>query len=390
MRGVVTFLFTFIVVLVIAWLGVWWYAQGRLQSGFEAWAKTASNDGTVVTYSGIQRGTSPLEALVTVTNLTMTFPATRMGGQPLVALPSLGLRLGAANPTALHIDLPKKITFSAGANADFVMNSDTISETIDLNPNALFNNAVPAYHGGEFAASNLDFLASSGSLLVLHVDSLKGHVDFDLNATGSQTALSETFTMNGAALSPFMTKLASIPFNGQINQIGFNLNVSGPVPPQVLTLATQLHADRGDPAAEQKLLVPLFHQWAAQGGNGSYGLKIAIGPSTASTDIALKFDANLQPEGTANLTADHLDAFANAITSAYPQVADTIARAEAQLTPYITTDPQTGQTLTIHATYGAGSININGSKVAPLPPLDWTTLENAQPAAGPPTSPSGQ
>jgi hypothetical protein len=381
MRGVFTFLFTLIVVVVIAWLGVWWYAQGRLQAGFEAWAKTASAQGSVVAYSGIQRGASPLEALVTVSNLTITFPATPSGAQPVMALPTLGLRLDAASPTNLHLDLPHKITVSAGANFDFVMNSGSISETINLNPNALFNPAMLAYHGGDFAFSNVDFLASSGSLLVLHVDSLKGHVDFNPDATASQTALDETFTMNGAALSPFMTKIASVPFNGQISQIGFNLTVSGPVPPQVLTLAAQLHADQGDPAAERKLLVPLVHQWASQGGNGSYGLTLAVGPSTAHTDVALKFDANLQPEGTANLTADHLDAFANAITNAYPQAAGTIAAAEAQLTPYITTDPTTGQTLTIHAAYGAGSINLNGTKIAPLPPVDWTALENPPPAA---------
>jgi hypothetical protein len=219
---------------------------------------------------------------------------------------------------------------------------------------------------------------------------MNGHVDFNTDATSSQTALDENLTINGAALSPMMTKFASIPFNGQINTFGFKLNVSGPVPPQVLTLPAQLRADQTDPVAEEKLVMPLVHQWASQGGNGSIGMTLAIGPSTASTDASLKFDANLQPEGTANLTADHLDAFANAITNAYPQVAANIAQAEAQLTTYITTDPTTGQTLAMHATYGAGSISINGTKVAPLPPVDWNTLENPPPAAAPAPSPSGQ
>jgi hypothetical protein len=120
------------------------------------------------------------------------------------------------------------------------------------------------------------------------------------------------------------------------------------------------------------------------------GLTLAVGPSTASTDANIKFDANLQPEGAADLTANHLDAFASAITNAYPQAADSIAQAEAQLTPYITTDPTTGQTLTIHATYGTGSVSVNGTKVAPLPPLDWTTLENPPPAADPAPASSGQ
>jgi hypothetical protein len=390
MRGVIAFVFTLIVVVVIAWLGLWWYAEGRMQAGFETWTKTAAAQGGNVTYSGIQRGTSPLEAVVTVTDLAITLPSTGVIAQPVISLPSLALRIEAASPTTLHLDLPSKVSFSAGPNLDFVMNSGSIAETINLNANALFNKSVVAYHGGDFAASNVDFLASSGSLLVLHLDSMNGHVDFDTDATSSQTALDENLTINGAALSPMMTKFASIPFNGQINTFGFKLNVSGPVPPQVLTLPAQLRADQTDPVAEEKLVMPLVHQWASQGGNGSIGMTLAIGPSTASTDASLKFDANLQPEGTANLTADHLDAFANAITNAYPQVAANIAQAEAQLTTYITTDPTTGQTLAMHATYGAGSISINGTKVAPLPPVDWNTLENPPPAAAPAPSPSGQ
>jgi hypothetical protein len=390
MRGVIAFVFTLIVVVVIAWLGLWWYAEGRLQAGFEAWAKTAAAQGGNVTYSGIQRGTSPQEAVVTVNDLAITLPATGVAAQPVISLPTLGLRIEAASPTTLHLDLPNKISFSAGPNLGFAMNSGSIAETISLNANALFNKSALAYHGGDFAASDVDFLASSGSLLVLHVDGINGHVDFNTEATSGQTALDETLTINGAALSPMMTKFASVPFNGQITTFGFKLNVSGPVPPQVLSLPAQLRADQTDPVAEEKLVMPLVHQWASQGGNGSIGLILAIGPSTASADASLKFDANLQPEGTANLTADHLDAFASAITNAYPQVADSIAQAEAQLTPYITTNSTTGQTLIMHATYGAGSVSINGTKVAPLPPVDWNTLENPPPASDAATSPSGQ
>ena len=390
MRGVITFLFTLVVILVLAWVGAWWYLQSRIQSGFQDWAEKQATHGITIAYSGLQRGTSPTQALVTVTNLTITLPQQPDGVQPVVTLPTLGLRIEMTSPTVFHADLPNKISVNAGANIDVAMNSGSIGLSENLDPNALMNKAVYPFKGGDFAATDVDFLASSGSLLVLHLDSLTGHADINLNATTGQPALAETITINGLALSPLMTKIASIPFDGKINQFGLTLNLSGPVPPQIYTLPDQLKAAGTDEVAQQKLLIPIIHQWASQGGAGSLGLTLAIGPSTASTDAAIKFDANLQPEGTANLTANHLDAFSNAITTAYPQIAGTIAAAEAQLTPYITTDPTSGQTLTMHATYGAGAININGTKIAPLPPIDWTTLENPPPAAVPPAASSGQ
>jgi hypothetical protein len=179
-----------------------------------------------------------------------------------------------------------------------------------------------------------------------------------------------------------MVHIASIPFDGKIDQLGFTLDLSGPVPPQIYGVPDAIRAVPHDEVAQQKIVMPIIHQWASQGGSGSLAVTLAIGPSTASADAAVKFDANLQPNGTANLNADHLDEFTSAITSAYPQVADTISAVEAELTPYITNNNQTGQTLTIHATYGNGAVNINGTKVAPLPPVDWNTLENP-PAAAP-------
>jgi hypothetical protein len=380
MRAVMTFLFTLLLVVVVVWLGLWWYLQGRLQSGVEGWAENQAAHGITVAYSSLQRGTNPTVAEITLTNLTITLPQQPSGAQPVVTLPTLALRMNMTSLTTLHADLPTKISVNAGGNFDLVMNSGSIGLSENLDSGALFNKDVYPFKGGDFAATDVDFLASSGSLLVLHLDSLTGHADINVNATAAQPALAETVTMGGMALSPLMTKIASIPFDGKINQLGFSLTLSGPVPPQIYTIEEQLRAAAKDEVAQQKLIMPIVHQWASQGGNGSLGLNLSIGPSTANADAAIKFDANIQPEGTGSLTADHLDAFTNAITAAYPQVAGTIAAGEAQLTPYIATDAQTGQTLTMHATYGAGSVAINGTKVGPLPPLDWTTLENPPPA----------
>jgi len=382
MRAVIKFVLTLILVAAIAWIGLWWYAQTRIQNGFEAWAEQQATHGITVAYSSLQRGTSPTEALVTITGLTITLPQTANGVQPVVTLPTLGLRIEAASPTVFHADLPNKITFNAGGNIDLAMNSGSIALSENLNPNALFDKTVYPFSGGDFAASDVDFLASSGSLLVLHLDSLTGHADLNLNAGSGDAAVNETVNVNGLALSPLMVHIASIPFDGKIDQLGFTLDLSGPVPPQIYGVPDAIRAVPHDEVAQQKIVMPIIHQWASQGGSGSLAVTLAIGPSTASADAAVKFDANLQPNGTANLTADHLDEFTSAITSAYPQVADTISAVEAELTPYISNSNQTGQTLTIHATYGNGAVNINGTKVAPLPPVDWNTLENP-PAAAP-------
>jgi hypothetical protein len=187
------------------------------------------------------------------------------------------------------------------------------------------------------------------------------------------------------ALSPLMTRIASIPFDGRVGQLNFTLNLSGPVPPAVFSLPDEMRTTQYDPQAQQKIIIPIIHQWAAGGGTGSFATTLAIGPSTANAGATIRFDANLQPNGTASLTASHLDEFTAAITSAYPQVQDTISQAEAQLTPYLTTTATGGQTLGMNATYGPPGVTINGTKVADMPPVNWDALEN--PPAAPPPAP---
>lgn len=378
MRGVLKFLLTLILVCLIAWIGLWWYAQGRIQTAFTNWADQQATHGITIAYSSLTRGTSPLRALVTVNGLTITFPPTANGSVPVVTLPSVGLRIEVASPTVFNVDLPDKMTINAGGNLDLAVNFGSVALTENLDPNALFQKSVYPFRGGDFDATSIDFLASSGSLLLLHVDTIVSHADINLGAGSAQPALDESVTLSGMALSPLMTRIASIPFDGRINQLNFTLDLSGPVPPGVFSLAQQMRAAQYDPKAQQKIAIPIIHQWASGGGSGSFATTLAIGPSTANAGASLKFDANLQPTGTANLTANHLDAFTAAITNSYPQIGPTIAQAEAQLTPYISSSPSGGQTLTIAATFGNGAVNINGTKVAPLPPLDWDTMGSGQ------------
>ncbi|MDE8348479.1 MAG: DUF2125 domain-containing protein [Acidocella sp.] len=389
MRGILKFLLSLLVLLVFAWVGLWWYAQGRIASGFAAWAETQATNGLKISYSSLQTGTSPLQALVTIHNLVITLPPEADGHSGTVTLPTLGLRINAANPTVFYTDFPNKIAVAIDNDIDAVINTGSIVVSETLDPNALFNKTKFPFRSGDLAASNIDILASQGSLLVMHIDSLTDHSDLNLNADAGSPVLVGTTTINGMALSPILTRIGSIPFGGKITHLGIGFSLSGPVPPDLNDALNKLRAMQTDPVAEQKLLMPLVHEWAVGGGNGSINLAITIGPSAAAADAALKFDANLQPTGTANLTALQVDAFTSAITNAYPSTQDSMAAAQALLSPYLTTSPTDGQSLALHAIFGNGTVSLNGQKVADMPPVDWNALENpSTPPAVPTTGPT--
>jgi hypothetical protein len=83
------------------------------------------------------------------------------------------------------------------------------------------------------------------------------------------------------------------------------------------------------------------------------------------------------------VTADHLDELFATITNAYPQLSAEVSQIQAQLSPYLSTTTQGGQTLAVHTVYGDGTVTVNGQKAGDLPKLDWTSLEN--PAPPPPS-----
>ncbi|HQT63766.1 MAG TPA: DUF2125 domain-containing protein [Acidocella sp.] len=389
MRALLKLLVSLVVIVSIAWVGLWWYAQGRIQNGFQAWAEAQAVNGVKISYSSAARGTSPLQALVTINNLVFTVSPSDSDNVLTVTLPSVGLRVDATNPTVFHVDLPNKIAANLSGKGDVAINTGLMSASEQLDPSALFNPAIYPFKGGDFIASDIDILASQGSFQVMHIDSITGHSDTNINADSTQNALDATLTIDGMGLSSVLTRLASVPFNGKITHLGYSISLSGPVPPDYATLAAQIRAlPASDNIARQKLIVPIIHKWAATGGNGKVSLAVTIGPTDAATAASLKFDGNLQPTGTADLTANHLEQLTSAITAAYPGLQDYITQGEAMLSQYLSTSPSDGQNLAMHATYGPAGVTINGQKVADQPPLDWDQLAN--PPAPPVTSGTGQ
>jgi hypothetical protein len=385
MRGVMRFLSTLIIGVALIWLGFWWVAQARLQSGFTAWAETQATNGWKISYDSIHRGSSLLHAAVTVNNLVLTPPPPQNGLTSSFTLPAVTLRIDALNPLVFHLDLPASIGLNIAGHVDLALNTASIAVAETLDPNTLFNPAANPFRGNDVTAKNIDILASGGSLLVLHIDSLASHTAYNLAAAKGAIAFSTTTALDGLKLSAILTRLGGIPFEGQLAHIAIATRLSGPVPATLPKLQQQLSARlyAHDFPGLQRLLVPFLHDWAAQGGNADAALDLVLGPTTLHATGSVQFDANLQPNGAATLSADHLDQFTATLTDAYPALQDNIARAEAQFSPYLGNTTQGGQTLTLHIAYGKPGIFINGEKTADMAPMNWNAPENPPPPPNP-------
>jgi hypothetical protein len=369
-----------VVILVAAWLGLWWYAQGRLEGGITGWASRASGQGDVqIHYDSLTRGSSPLAATVTLTNLRITVQAAGAAIPVTMILPSFAMRIDATEPMVVHYDLPTQINFNA-AQGSAEVTFGTIISAMQLDPQAMFNANVYPFRGGELTAGNISLLASEGSLLVLHANTFGLHASISPPDNAGNVTFVEDYMLDDVALSPLMTKIFSVPFGGQISHLGMTLNLIGPGPQFWQDMMAQLDAlPVDDLAGRKKILLQNVQKWAANSGSASGSANLVLGPTTLDAAGSVSFDKTEQPSGKADLTANHLDALTTAITNAYPQTQDDISMAQAMLSSYLSSDTTNGQTLNIHLTYGSGTININGQKIADMPPLNWQTLENPPP-----------
>jgi hypothetical protein len=352
-----------------------------MQAGVAAWiANTAAANHAQITYDSLTRSRSPMVASVTLTNLR--FATGSDSPVPItVTLPVFALEIDAADPLLLHVKLPPQINFT-GARGDASVTFGGTQVDYQIDPQAIFSPAVSPLRDEEADAQNINFLASGGSLQVLHIDSFQQQGTVNDAAGAGQSAASATAALQGIALSPLLTKLGGLPFNGQIAQIGFTVNIDGPIAGGWKGLVSSLNAlPAADRADRSKLVIHAMHDWAARGGTAAGSFSVTVGPSTLNADANVGFDPNVQPVGTAYVTANHLDALSAGVTAAYPQTQTAINAGEAHLSPYLSTDPANGQVLTLHVTYGGGTVSINGNKVGALPEVNWVTLETTPPAA---------
>ena len=383
MRGIFRLLAGILVALVVMWAGLWWYAQARLQAALKVYAAemTAPDGSTSMSYDGVSGGGFPFAATATLDNprLTMLLPGNDIPGPLALGLSRVTLRIDVFNPLLLHIDMPDKITGHV-PQGDGAVTFGSFNATARLDPAALFNPHVFAVRAEDAAITDINVLASSGSLKVLHIDSLRVHQALNPSASAAQTGLAFTANLEGIALPGWLTQLLRVPFNGQMAHLGLNVTLSGPA--DWPAVAEQLQ-NQPEGADKTKFLANALHDWATKGGNGTASVSLTEGPSTLNANGTVKFDANAQPDGTADVTANHLDALTAAITTAYPQTQGAINKAEAQLAPYLSASSAGGQELNIHATYGSGGVMVNGKKAAEMPPLDWSLLTSLPPVQAP-------
>ncbi|MDE8345389.1 MAG: DUF2125 domain-containing protein [Acidocella sp.] len=390
MRGVLRSVLGALLLVVVVWLGVWWWAEGQMAAGITAWAsQTGNSAGEAISYDRISRGTSPLAATVTLTNLRVALQPDASAQPVQIVLPTVLLRIDAFHPFLLRVEWPSRINVNT-ARADIAITSGQLETTEAIDPHELFTRQPYPFKNTVISGHDIDALASGGSLLILHIDSLAAQASFNRDAKATDVAYQFTSAINGIALSPLLTRLASIPFDGKISELGLSANISGPVPANFTALTDQIKAlAPNDDAGRNKLMVQAVHDWAAAGGNATSSFSLVLGPSTLNAKAAVAFNAQAQPSGTADITADHLDEVSAAITNAYPQTQNAANEIEAHLSPYLTSSDAGGQTLTMHVIYSKNTVSINGQTVVPLPPLDWNTLENPPPPVAAPASAPG-
>jgi hypothetical protein len=370
-----------VLVLAVAWGGLWWYAEGRLHDmlATNAGLRNTGDGNSVVSYDSISKGTNPLAASATLHNLHWSLRAPEEDASAVISMAQVTVWIDAFNPLVMHLGLPNQIDVSTPkgvGSATF----GSIAINMGLDPHALFNRKVYAVTGQTMAIHNINALIA-GNFPILHIDDITGHESIDASAGPNQTALAAEDNIDGIALPPAMVLLAHVPFSGKITHIGFTMSLSGPADWTGLT--QQLRAPQLSEDDKRKLVVQAAHDWAAKGGSGKAGLALALGPTTLNASGTVAFDANVQPNGTANVTADHLDAFTTALTNAYPQLQQSVVNIEAQLSPYLTTTDAGGQILNVQAAYGKPGVVVNGTRKADMPPLDWSALENPPAPATP-------
>lgn len=373
-----------VVVLAAAWGGLWWYTQSWLQNLLVSTAsmKTTSDGSSTVDYDSVSKGTNPLVASATLNNVRWSLNAPGAGVPVAVGLAQIELWISPLNPLVMHVGLPNHIYINT-PRVNGALNFGSIAVDTQLDPQALLNRKLYPLTSEMLVIQNMDFVAGNGDLVLLHIDSIIGKEGFNPKAGPAQTAFEAQDSADGIALSPALVLLAHVPFGGKIAHLGFNATLSGPV-----NWNGEMEKLRTAPLSEQQrrqMLIQTTHQWAAGGGHGKVKLVLELGPSTLTADSTISFDGKAQPNGTADIRANHLDNFTAALTNAYPELQPSISTLETELSPYLRTTDADGQVLTLNIAYGKDGVMVNGTKRTDMPPIDWTALEN--PPASVPQAP---
>jgi hypothetical protein len=365
MRGLFRFLILLIVVLAIAYLGAWWYVQGRMAEAFRAQEQILRQAGWTVSHGATTRGTSPLAATFSVADLAVTPPATGMA-TPRITLPNIMMRARITAPFTLDVVLPLAWQIEMSQGPAFTLKFATISDHYNFDPNALFNHAPDPLRQADWNFTGMRMDSANTNFTLISVASFAGLLTRNPHADKNSTALTVHETLTGLALSPIFVTLGHLPFDGKLGALGIDAVLSGPqlAPVDAGTMP-------GDELAAWQTIGPVIHDWAQAGGHGSFDLMVELGPLNAKTHGNFGFDSSVQPDGKATLVADGVGAFLGDIATAYPAAVGMISVLTAQTAPYMSKGAANAQRLTVDFGLAGGVLTANGKNAATVPPVVW-------------------
>lgn len=370
-----------ILLIILFWLGLWWYAQSQLVASVHRAEAKLRETGWTITHGPITRGSSPLVAQAIVPNLVI-MPPGAPGTRPTISFPRVTTRINFNAPFTVALDFPHHFAISAPGGSQISVKADVFTFDYRLDPNALLQSAPDPLRAASTRITHLQASVGGSNFPIFTIGAVTSHLANDPHADDQDTALKIDETIKNIAVSPIFVTLAGLPFGGQIKQIRFKLTASGPDFPDLFNPATVAPATTNpNPLAQSTAQLDAFaaqlRPWASHGGHGRFALSLVIGPLHAKLRTAFNFDHALQPAGHGLVHGTGLTAFFTAITAAQPRFAGAIAAATTAVTPFMTKAPDGHQTLHIVLAVQHRVLTLNGKPATTLPPITWPPAADA-------------
>ncbi|MDD2876767.1 MAG: DUF2125 domain-containing protein [Acidiphilium sp.] len=388
MRGFVRFLVLLLGGLAIAYLGAWWYVQGRLGVAFRAQEQTLRQAGWTISHGATAEGNSPLAATFTVADLTFTPPDQGLP-TPKTTLPTLVLKIRPTAPFTLDVGLPLAWRVTTPQGPAFTVQFAAIHDRYNFDPNAVFDHAPDPLRAGMVAFTDMRVDSADTNFTLVSVKSFTADGTRNPQAGTSATAMTMHESLTGLALSPIFVTLGHLPFEGKLAALRLDLDLSGPPLPSLAQTTIAPHPVELVPnslagVAVWQQLGPAIHAWAKAGGHGSYAIALSFGPLDAHEHGQFGFDRAVQPTGKATLTAEGVGEFLGDVANAYPATVNFISNITAQTAPYMAKTPAGIERLTIDFGLANGVLTANGKKAIDVPPITWPAETSTAPSTAKP------
>lgn len=374
MSKAIKWIVALVILLIVLWVAFWVYAQIQLRDVVQSKISTINSTGQEhVSYDRITTSSSPFVISVTLINPSLT-KAAQNGAPPIqISTASIGASLSLFHPLTIREYLTPRIDVKIGENTGVVTFGDISSVNI-LRPSVWWGNTSNPIIQSDAQISNMQILGSNGSLSLVTIGNIQSHeIIGPSTTTAAQMAGFVKLSMDDLQVAPAFTQMLRLPFGGEVKHLDMSFTLFGPLDAAAIDKAlNQAPSDQ-----HLKIAVQTIKSWAAAGGHILATLNLDVGPSTLTANMATAFDKQSQPNGTVNVTANHLDQFTAALEAAYPNLQDKLTQMQSNLAPYLSTTTQGGQVLNMHTVFGQTGVVINGKQTSTTPvTINWDTLEN--------------